>query len=143
MAGRTYNDTNNLTNIVITDFVLSNGRLQCNLSAQGTILDISALQATSVLGVGILNNLQYLFVEENQIVEFNPTISLPSSLQILNLSNNQMTTAGYTASETWANGMHNAPSGGTISFQNNTDPLATSRPTLIEILEAKGWTVLV
>jgi hypothetical protein len=66
---------------------------------------------------------------------------LPSSLQFLSLINNQMTSSGYTASEPWANGMHTAPSGGTISLNSNPD--SASGTNLESILIAKGWTVLV
>jgi hypothetical protein len=52
-----------------------------------------------------------------------------------------MTTAGYTASESWANNLHNAPSGGTISFSSNTD--SATGTNLEAILTSKGWAVLV
>jgi hypothetical protein len=52
-----------------------------------------------------------------------------------------MTTAGYTASEPWANGMHNAPSGGNIRFDFNPD--SASGTNLETILTSKGWTVIV
>jgi hypothetical protein len=50
-----------------------------------------------------------------------------------------MTTAGYVASETWANGMHTAPSGSMIDLASNTD--SASGTNLETILIAKGWTV--
>jgi hypothetical protein len=50
-----------------------------------------------------------------------------------------MTTAGYSASESWANGMHTAPSGGTIEIQSNTN--SASGTNLETILVSKGWTV--
>jgi hypothetical protein len=50
-----------------------------------------------------------------------------------------MTTAGYTASETWANGMHTAPNGGTIEIQFNPD--SASGTNLETILTNKGWAV--
>jgi hypothetical protein len=66
-------------------------------------------------------SLERLELNGNPIVTFNPTLPLPSNLQFLILNGNQMTTAGYTASEPWANGMHTAPSGGTIGFIGNID----------------------
>ena len=92
MANRSYNDTNNLTNIEITDFSLVGGRLQCNLTADGTILDMSFIGITNIINVGILSSLQNLYLNSNQIVTFNPTIALPSSLQNLNLNSNQILT---------------------------------------------------
>jgi Leucine-rich repeat (LRR) protein len=92
LSSRSNNNTNNLTNIVITDFELVNGRLRCNLTADGTILDISYMQVTEVLGVGNLSSLQSLNLDSNQIVDFNPTIALPSSLQFLFLNSNQIET---------------------------------------------------
>ncbi len=87
------------------------------------------------------SSLQELYLGGNQIVTFNPTLALPTSLQYLYLNNNQMTTAGYTASESWANGMHAAPSGGVIDLTSNTD--SASGTNLEAILTSKGWTVLV
>jgi hypothetical protein len=185
LANRSYNDTNDLTSIVITDFNLQSNRLQCNLTANGTILDISEMVVTEFLSIGNITSLQNLYLSNNQIVTFNPTIALPSSLvflglessQIVNfnpsivlpsslqflylsgnqivtfnptlplpaslvflgLNDNQMTTAGYTASEPWANGMHTAPSGGTIILDTNTD--SVSGTNLETILIGKGWTV--
>jgi len=90
LGNRGYYDTNDLINIVITDFSLVGNRLTCNLTASGTILDISGMQVTEVYGFGNLINLQYLYLSENQIATFNPTIVLPSSLQYLSLEVNQI-----------------------------------------------------
>ena len=103
LASRNYNYTNNLTNIVISNFSIVGNRITCNLSADGTILDISNMQVTDMTSIGNLGQLQYLYLNNNQIITFDPTIALPISLQSLHLYNNQMTIAGYTASETWAN----------------------------------------
>ncbi len=89
--------------------------------------------------IALPSSLQILYLESNQIVTFNPSIALPSSLLYLTLSGNQMTTAGYTASEPWANGIHTAPSGGHIYFSNNID--SVSGTNLETILTNKGWTV--
>jgi hypothetical protein len=82
--------SNNLTNIVITDFELINGRLRCNLTADGTILNIIFMSVTEVLGVGNLSSLKFLYLQENQIVTFSPTIALPNSLEQLLLGNSQV-----------------------------------------------------
>jgi Leucine-rich repeat (LRR) protein len=89
--------------------------------------------------IALPSSLVFLGLHSNQIVNFNPSIALPSSLQFLNLSSNQMTTSGYTASEPWANGMHNAPSGGAIEIHSNTN--SATGTNLETILIAKGWTV--
>ncbi len=89
--------------------------------------------------IALPSSLQNLGLQYNQIISFNPSIALPTSLQTLDLRNNQMTTAGYTASESWANGMHNAPSGGTINLSSNLD--SASGTNLETILTSKGWTV--
>ena len=79
-----------LTNIVITNFSLIGGRLTCNLTADGSVLDISGMQVTEVLSVGDLLGLQELHLTSNQIVIFNPTISLPVGLKYLFLNDNQI-----------------------------------------------------
>jgi hypothetical protein len=123
LGNRSYNNTNNLTNIVITNFSLVGNRLTCNLTANGTILDISDMQVTEVLGVGNLLELQQLYLGYNQIVSFNPTIALPSGLQELNLIANQMTTAGYTASEVWANTQPYFTRMCLVFFENNVNSI--------------------
>jgi hypothetical protein len=187
LANRGSGIVNNLTSISITNFSLVGNRLQCNLTANGTTLNLIDMNITECLSFGNINGLQQLYLNSNQIVTFNPTIALPSSLQVLELSsnqivtfnptlalpsslqylsleanqivtfnptlalptslielklkNNQMTTVGYTTSEPWANGMHNAPSGGFITFFNNTN--SVSGTNLETILTNKGWTVTV
>jgi Leucine-rich repeat (LRR) protein len=139
LANRSYNSTNDLTSIVITDFNLQGNRLQCNLTANGTVLDISEMVVTEISSIGNITSLIQLELSANQIVTFNPSIALPISLQVLGLGDNQMTTAGYTASESWANNLHNAPSGGIIIFSNNIDSVTGTN--LEAILISKGWTV--
>jgi Leucine-rich repeat (LRR) protein len=90
--------------------------------------------------IALPTSLQNLVLISNQIATFNPTISLPTTLTNLDLSTNLMTTAGYTASESWANGMHAAPSGGVIDLSSNTD--SASGTNLETILTNKGWTVI-
>jgi hypothetical protein len=162
LSSRDTNETNDLTSIVITDFNLQGNRLQCNLTANGTILDLSYLEVSTVLSVGAISNLNFLGLAENNITNFNPINTIPNTVTYLDLSNNQiesfnptlnlpntltdlslhsnlMTTAGYVASETWANGMHTAPSGSMIDLASNTD--SVSGTNLETILTNKGWTV--
>ena len=164
LSSRDTNETNDLTSIVITDFNLQGNRLQCNLTANGTVLDLSYLEVSTVLSVGAISNLNFLGLAENNITNFNPINTIPNTVTYLDLSNNQiesfnptlnlpntltdlslhsnlMTTAGYVASETWANGMHTAPSGSMIDLASNTD--SASGTNLETILIAKGWTVQV
>lgn len=49
------------------------------------------------------STLDFLNLGFNDIVIFNPTHPLPTSLNQITIASNQMTTAGYTASEPWAN----------------------------------------
>jgi hypothetical protein len=67
-------------------------------------------------------------------------LPLPTSLKILDLSYNLMTTAGYTDSEAWANGLHTAPVAGGMFF--NVNPESISGTNLQSILISKGWDVL-
>jgi len=92
LASRSYNDDNDLTNIVISNFSIVGNRITCNLSADGTILDLSLMQVTDITSIGNLGQLQYLDLNSNQIINFDPTIALPISLKYLYLYNNQIIT---------------------------------------------------
>ena len=85
-------------------------------------------------------SLQGLVLTGNQIITFNPTIALPNSLNYLGLGQNPMTTAGYTASESWANAMTNIPGRGNIVFSGNTN--SATGTNLETILISKGWNVI-
>ena len=146
---------NDLTNISIYNFSIDNGRLRCNLNADGTILDLGGIGITEILKIGdidgltILNldgnniedfnmsvalpsTLNRLDLDVNQIENFNPSIPLPVNLTILNLNSNQMTTAGYIASETWANTQPSFTSTCTINLQSNIDSvLGTNLETIL------------
>ena len=163
LASRSYDDDNNLTNIVISNFSIVGNRITCNLSADGTILDISNMQVTDITSIGNLGQLQVLYLSNNQIINFDPTIALPSSLQVLYLynnqiitfdptialpsslqslylNNNQMTIAGYTASETWANTQPIFTSLCNVSFNSNIDDV--SGTNLESILISKNCNVI-
>jgi hypothetical protein len=150
--------------VTTSDFLLSGNNIKANIltTTNNSIvvnnLNITNVNYITVLGLIILNlnhnqiatfnptialpsTLQGLLLADNQYTNFNPIIPLPTSLIDLRLDTNQMTTAGYTASEPWANGMHNAPSGGNINLSNNTD--SASGTNLEAILTSKGWPISV
>jgi len=85
--------------------------------------------------------LQNLNLGNNQIVNFNPSIALPIGLQNLELSVNQMTIAGYTASETWANAQPSFTSSCNVYFTSNID--SVSGTDLETILISKNCTIIV
>ena len=89
--------------------------------------------------VALPSGLIYIVLQDNQIVTFNPTLPLPSGLQQLSLDINQMTTAGYTSSEPWANAMSVIPGRGNVYIFSNIN--SASGTNLETILIAKGWTV--
>ena len=202
-------NTNNLTDVVVTNFLLEGSRLTCNLSASGDGADLvlANIAVTSVVSFGNISGslsqlrlnsnsiasidtivwpdvngeidlggnaitsvdnitwpsgLRFLYLNDNQIVTFNPTqslpneleelklsnnqivtfnpnIALPNSLEYLYLANNQMTTAGYIASEPWANAMSVIPARGEIIIGGNIDTPDELKTILID----KGWTVTV
>jgi hypothetical protein len=125
-------------NIVITDFVKVGNNIKCNLTATSRFFSLPNNTITNADKIGIINGLEVLFLYNNQIANFNPTIPLPSSLQILVLNNNQFTLAGYTATEAWANSLP-VSTGKTISFQGNS--ASVSGTNLEAILISKGWTI--
>ena len=163
LGNRSYEDVNNLTNIIVTNFSLTGNVLKCNLFADGTTLDLSSIEITNFKKVGKLNGLHALFLGANQIITFNPTIALPNSLKYLELggnqiitfnptialpnsllylklNNNKFTNVGYSASEPWANAMIVILNRGTIYFQDNTNTINATN--LKSILISKGWTIL-
>jgi hypothetical protein len=66
---------------------------------------------------------------------------MPVSLTVLDLASNQMTTAGYIASETWATAQPAFTSTCLIKLQNNIDSVTGTN--LETILLTKNTTVLV
>jgi hypothetical protein len=136
----------------ITSLPNIKGFLTLNLSSKSitnvnyiTIIDLETLNlndneiSTFDPTQALPTNLRNLYLTNNQLTIFNPALPLPSSLYELELIANQITTAGYTTSETWANGMHTAPVGGNIDLNNNPD--SASGTNLETILIGKGWTV--
>lgn len=109
--------SNNLVDVVITDFLLQDGRLRCNLSGTSSSGDLNfrSMDITSINGIGnisgvfeitIINNsistlnpgivypegLITLYLDNNNLTEFNPTVPLPSTLVELGLTENQIVT---------------------------------------------------
>jgi hypothetical protein len=107
-----------IQNVVITDFNLTGNRLQMNINANASSLDFSGSGITSIKSFGDLGW---------------------QNVDLLSLEYNQLTTAAYAEMESWANSLPTAPSGGTISFLNNTNSI--SGTNLETILTSKGWTV--
>ena len=112
-----------LTNIVVTDFNFVGNRIFCNMTADGTIYDLSAFGLVNTDKIGVVSGLTTLYLGNNQIVNFNPTIALPNTLTHLNLSSNQMTLAGYTASEVWANSQPAFTNPCIVIFGGNIDSI--------------------
>jgi Leucine-rich repeat (LRR) protein len=98
---------------------------------------ITSFNPTLALPSGLLT----LYLSQTQIVSFNPTNPLPSSITTLWFNSSQMTTAGYTASEPWANAMSVIPGRGNVQFTGNIN--SVSGTNLQTILISKGWTVTV
>ena len=134
-----YYGDNNLMNIVVTSFSLVGGRLKGFLQADGTFLDLEYLGITDVSGVGNVSSLTGLNLNNNQIVTFNPTIPLPSSLTELDLSSNQMTLTGYSASEPWATNLPIFTNPCTMYFNGN--PYSITGTNLEAILLTKTVTI--
>jgi Leucine-rich repeat (LRR) protein len=131
----------NLPNL--TNFNAGSNSLQSvNLSGLTNLtnVDLGNNNITLVDNITLPNSLQQLDLGYNQIVTFNPAIALPSGLQQLGLGGNQMTTAGYTASEPWANAMSVIPGRGNMYFTDNIDSI--SGTNLETILITKGWNVI-
>jgi Leucine-rich repeat (LRR) protein len=89
--------------------------------------------------IALPSSLTDLNLGSNQIVNFNPTIALPSSLIGLILNNNQMTLAGYVASQPWATNQTAFSSICEIQFIDNVD--SVSGTALETILSSKNCTI--
>ena len=124
LATRSYNNINSLTNIVVTDFNFVGDRIFCNMTAEGTLYELAGLGLVNADKIGVVNGLTHLYLYGNQIVTFNPTVPLPSSLFILELNKNPMTLAGYAASEVWANAQPAFTNPCYVYFDENTDSIA-------------------
>jgi hypothetical protein len=81
-----------------------------------------------------------LRLDNNNIVTFNPSIILPTGLSNLGLSSNQMTTAGYTSSEPWANAQPAFSPNCTTFFPGNSNLITGTN--LETILLTKNCTII-
>ena len=115
---------NSFMNIVVTDFNFVGERIFCNMTADGTIYNLYGFGLVNADKIGVVNGLTSLYLAANQIVTFNPSIPLPSSLTTLNLPGNQMTLAGYTASEVWANAQPAFTNPCSVNFGGNIDSIS-------------------
>lgn len=153
---------NDLSDAVVTDFSLIDGRLRCNLSSSsGTQIVLDNLEISEINSIGDIPNLEYLYLNTNNItsVDFlnnhtnlqqiylygNALSSVPafqslSSLLSLNLANNELTSLSYTEAETMASEIVEFPSTCNISFTGNTD--SVSGTTLQTILISKNCNVI-
>jgi hypothetical protein len=78
--------------VTTSDFLLSGNNIKANiLTTIGNAITLKSMQITNI-GYITVSGLVNLNLSVNQIVTFNPTIALPSSLQSLNLSSNQIVT---------------------------------------------------
>jgi Leucine-rich repeat (LRR) protein len=81
------------TSVNVTAFSLNGGRLQATILVNGvTTLNLNNAGVTLVNKVGGLTGLDTLGLSNNNIVTFNPSIALPTSLIYLQLDNNQIVT---------------------------------------------------
>jgi Leucine-rich repeat (LRR) protein len=85
-------NTNNLTDVVITDFLLEGNRLRCNLSANGNGLYLGYVGVSDADSIGSIVGLENLTLQGNEITNFDPSTALPSSLLTLRLGDNQIVT---------------------------------------------------
>jgi hypothetical protein len=82
------------TSVNITYFDLTSGRLQAIIDVEGVVsLSLENIGITEVNKIGGFDSsLTEIYLDQNEIVNFNPSIPLPSSLQYLSIQQNQITT---------------------------------------------------
>jgi hypothetical protein len=87
-----YLEGQGVTNIIITDFLLEENRLACNLSFDGTtFLSFERFGITTIENLDSLVNLEFLYLNQNQITTIENLDSLVNLTQ-LDLAGNQITT---------------------------------------------------
>lgn len=130
----------------LTDIDLSNNSIlsfnpAIALPSSTTYLGLGANPITIFNpSIALPNGLLTLDISLNNLVTFNPSLTLPLSITQINLIDNQMTTAGYTTSETWANAQPAFTTNCDVVFTNNTN--SVSGTNLETILISKGCTVI-
>jgi Leucine-rich repeat (LRR) protein len=81
-----------LLGVTTSDFLLSGNNIKANvLTTTGNYLQLKSKTLTNVNYITV-SGLQVLNLSDNQLTTFNPTIALPSTLVDLNLSVNQIVT---------------------------------------------------
>jgi hypothetical protein len=159
------NDPCDLTNIVVTNFELVGDTLRCNLTADGTSLDLGymGISETENFAIGNINGLKYIYFEQNPMTDFNAITPLPNGLLILDFYNSglrritsqttfptsltslsfiscEFDLNGYIESEVWANAQPAFTNVCNVSFNNNIDSVAGTN--LEAILISKNCTVI-
>lgn len=80
------------TSVTINSFSLSANRLEASIDVVGVIsLDFNSIQVTDVNKIDGFDSLLQIYLINNQLTEFSPSIPLPSTLQDLYMSINQIT----------------------------------------------------
>jgi len=130
---------NNLINLIAFGIINSNLTKIENINnlINLTQLSFENNQITKLEGIDTFVNLIELYLQNNEISEIQTGVfdSL-LSLSLINLEDNNLTTAEFNKLNTWA---VNAVSGGTITTTGNTDNFNTS--TTYTTLLGKGWTI--
>ena len=126
---------NSFRDVVVSDFNLEENRLTANVTTSGgSYFAMSGLEITEVSNVSI-GDFLHLNLSNNQIVDFNPTVALPTGLLYLNLYNNQI--VDWSLSEPWANSLPN----GSGSIDTRRNPTSSYNTNFKKILTSKGYTV--
>ena len=85
-----WDSPNSFADVVVSDFSLVGGRLTANVTTSGgNYFALEGLEITQVNSVSI-GDFIFLGLEGNQIVDFNPTIALPTGLLEIYLNSNQI-----------------------------------------------------
>lgn len=131
-----------LPNLVYTTLNLYNNQISvftAELASTITTINLSVNQLTSFNPISWPIGLQNLQIAGNLLTQFNPTALMPNTVVNINLGYNQFNTAGYIASEPWANSLHSTTAGN-IFIDSNTN--SASGTNLESILVGKGWSVV-
>lgn len=130
-----WDSPNSFQDVVVSDFNLVNGRLTANvITSGGEYFALEGLEITQVNSVSI-GDFTTLGLSSNQLTSFNPTIALPTGLQNLGLSDNQI--VDWSLSEPWANSL---PTGTAYIYTQN-NPTSSNGTTFKSILTGKGYNV--
>ena len=146
----------------VSNFTLENGRVRFNVETDILELDLSSLYITDVgvIDIGGLlqlylndnqltsfdpsialpSGLLYLDLNDNQLTSFDPSIALPSELLHLELGENQLTTISYTNAEAWANAQPAFTNLCNVYFGNNINSITGTN--LESILLTKNCTII-